>query len=783
MPDIDTDFCVEKRDEVIKYVTQKYGKDRVAQIITFNRLTSKAVLKDVARVLNIPYGDADRAAKLIPVVRGKPTKLSVMISEQTPEPEFKAKYENDPNVRHWIDMALRIEGTNKTFGVHAAGVVISSEPLDEIVPLQKNNDGSVITQYFMEDLESLGLLKMDFLGLKNLDIIQKTVDLIKQHQNIDLDPEQLPLEERRTQKILAKGEVKKMPQEVEKTYKILEDGELEGVFQLESSGMRQIVRDLKPSSIEDISSILALYRPGPLDANLIPKFIKRKHGLEKSEDIHPLLEPILQETYAVLVYQEQIMKMAQDLAGYSLGQADLLRRSMGKKKVSEMQKHREAFVDGAAKNGVKKQVAEELFEQMVKFAEYCFNKSHSTAYGYVTYQTAYLKANYPVEYMAALLTANSGDQDKVQKYISTCLSMNIQIEQPDINRSGVDFTPSQGKILFGLSAVRNVGQGAIACILSARNEAGLFKSLADLCDRVDLRAVNRRALEALIHCGAFDTIETNRNQLIHDLPLVLDWAQSRAKDRTTGQGNLFDLLGDLPSSNAAGNAFESAPRASAVADFPQPEKLRLEKELLGFYVSDHPLKSVRQSAQMLAPINLSQLSEQREKALVNAVVMLSSVKTVITKKTGEPMAILQIEDLTGQAEAVVFPKSYERLNELLIIDARLIIWGKVDRKDDQTQLLVEDIEPIETVRLVIVELTPQQAVDTQEQQHLKSILQEYSGEKEKNKVPVIAIVTTPNHRQLVRFNRQFWVQDCQTTVEALKSARFTACVQPLTAQF
>ena len=373
MPDIDTDFCIEKRDEVIDYVTSKYGKDRVAQIITFNRLTSKAVLKDVARVLNIPYGEADRMAKLIPVVRGKPTKLSVMISEQTPEPEFKAKYENEPNVRHWIDMALRIEGTNKTFGVHAAGVVISSEPLDEIVPLQKNNDGSVITQYFMEDLESLGLLKMDFLGLKNLDIIQKTVDLIKQHRNIDLDPDQLALEERKVQKILAKGEVKKMPQEVEKTYKILEDGELEGIFQLESSGMRQIVRDLKPSSIEDISSILALYRPGPLDAGLIPKFINRKHGREKLEYITPLLEPILNETYAVLVYQEQIMKMAQDLAGYSLGQADLLRRSMGKKKVSEMQKHRETFVDGAAKNGVRKQVAEELFEQMVNFAEYCLS--------------------------------------------------------------------------------------------------------------------------------------------------------------------------------------------------------------------------------------------------------------------------------------------------------------------------------------------------------------------------------------------------------------------------
>lgn len=373
MPDIDTDFCIERRDEVIDYVTRKYGTERVAQIITFNRLTSKAVLKDVARVLDISYGEADRMAKLIPVVRGKPTKLAVMISEATPSPEFREKYQNDPKVRHWLDMALRIEGTNKTFGVHAAGVVISSEPLDQIVPLQKNNDGSVITQYFMEDLESLGLLKMDFLGLKNLTMIQKTVELIKQTKNIDIDPEELPQEERKAQKILAKGEVKKMPEAVENTYKVLEEGELEGIFQLESSGMRQIVRELKPNCIEDISSILALYRPGPLDAGLIPKFINRKHKRENLEYIHPLLEPILNETYAVLVYQEQIMKMAQDLAGYSLGQADLLRRAMGKKKVSEMQKHREAFVDGAAKNGVRKQIAEELFDQMVKFAEYCLS--------------------------------------------------------------------------------------------------------------------------------------------------------------------------------------------------------------------------------------------------------------------------------------------------------------------------------------------------------------------------------------------------------------------------
>ncbi|HEY9729975.1 MAG TPA: DNA polymerase III subunit alpha [Chroococcales cyanobacterium] len=373
MPDIDTDFCIERRDEVIEYVTLKYGKDRVAQIITFNRLTSKAVLKDVARVLNIPYKESDQMAKLIPVVRGKPTKLSVMISEQTPAPEFREAYKNNPNVQHWIDMAMRIEGTNKTFGVHAAGVVISAEPLDEIVPLQVNNDGAVITQYFMEDLESLGLLKMDFLGLKNLTTIQKTAELIKTSKNIELDLDQLPLDERRAFSILEKGEVKKLPNDIKETYKLLERGDLEGIFQLESSGMRQVVRDLKPSSIEDISSILALYRPGPLDAGLIPKFIDRKHGREKVEYQHPLLEPILKETYGTLCYQEQIMKMAQDLAGYSLGQADLLRRAMGKKKVSEMQKHRETFIDGAAKNGVAKRIAEGLFEQMILFAEYCLS--------------------------------------------------------------------------------------------------------------------------------------------------------------------------------------------------------------------------------------------------------------------------------------------------------------------------------------------------------------------------------------------------------------------------
>ncbi|OUL19434.1 DNA polymerase III subunit alpha [Nostoc sp. RF31YmG] len=373
MPDIDTDFCIEQRDKVIEYVTEKYGADKVAQIITFNRLTSKAVLKDVARVLNIPYGEADKMAKLIPVVRGKPTKLKVMVSDDTPAPEFKEKYDNEPHVRHWLDMAMRIEGTNKTFGVHAAGVVISADPLDEIVPLQRNNDGSVITQYFMEDLESMGLLKMDFLGLRNLTLIQKTLDLIEQTNGYRVDPDEITGQERKAQKILAKGEHSTLPKDVQKTYALLEAGELEGIFQLESSGMKQIVRDLKPSNIEDISSILALYRPGPLDAGLIPKFINRKHGRENIDYETAILEPILNETYGIMVYQEQIMKIAQDMAGYSLGQADLLRRAMGKKKVSEMQKQQEKFIDGATKNGVKKQVAEKLFDDMLKFAEYCLS--------------------------------------------------------------------------------------------------------------------------------------------------------------------------------------------------------------------------------------------------------------------------------------------------------------------------------------------------------------------------------------------------------------------------
>jgi DNA polymerase-3 subunit alpha len=386
MPDIDTDFCIDRRDDMIKYVTERYGEERVSQIITFNRMTSKAVLKDVARVLGVPYGDSDKMAKLIPVSRGKPAKLKVMISEQTPAPEFREAYLNkvidvadeatgemrQVSVRQWIDMAMTIEGTNKTFGVHAAGVIISKDPLDEIVPLQRNNDGSVISQYFMEDIDSVGLLKMDFLGLRNLTIIKNAIQLIETTRQYKVDPDDFPANERKAMELSHKGH-NKLPNDVAKTYQLIESGDLEGVFQLESSGMVDVVKRLKPSCIEDISSILALYRPGPLDAGLIPKFIDRKHGREAIDYDHPSLQPILEETYGVLVYQEQIMKMAQDLAGYSLGEADLLRRAMGKKKASEMEKQKENFIDGATKRGIPAKIAEHLFAQMVNFAEYCLS--------------------------------------------------------------------------------------------------------------------------------------------------------------------------------------------------------------------------------------------------------------------------------------------------------------------------------------------------------------------------------------------------------------------------
>ncbi len=757
MPDIDTDFCIQRRGEVIDYVTSRYGEDKVAQIITFNRMTSKAVLKDVARVLDIPYGDADRLAKLIPVVRGKPAKLTSMISDETPNKEFRDKYQNDPLTSKWVDMAIRIEGTNKTFGVHAAGVVIAAEPLDNLVPLQRNNEGQIITQYFMEDVEYMGLLKMDFLGLKNLTMIEKTLDLVEDSLGQRVDPDSLPPED-------------------EKTFDLLSRGDLEGIFQLESSGMRQIVRDLRPSSLEDISSILALYRPGPLDAGLIPKFINRKHGREVIQFAHSSLEPILRETYGIMVYQEQIMKIAQDLAGYSLGEADLLRRAMGKKKVSEMQKHRTIFIDGASNRGVDKKIANELFDQMVLFAEYCFNKSHSTAYGAVTYQTAYLKAHYPVAYMAALLTVNSGTSEKVQRYITNCNSMGIEVMPPDINASGIDFTPAGNRILFGLSAVRNLGDGAIRNLIASRENDGAFTSLADLCDRMPSNVLNRRGLEALIHCGALDDLDphANRAQLMSDLELLIDWASSRARDRSTGQGNLFDLTIGL-SEPLEQTELSTIPKSQPVADYSPSEKLRLEKELVGFYLSDHPLKQLSSPAKLVAPIGLASLEDQPDRSKVSVIAMIPEIRQITTRK-GDRMAILQIEDLTGVCEGVVFPKSYVRLSEHLMPEARLLLWGTVDRRDDRIQLIIEDCRAIDDLRLLLVDLLPEQASDIAMHHRLRECLQSHRPGKEEYgvRVPVVASLRQDGKIRYIRLGHQFCVRDADAAVSSLQEQSFKA---------
>ncbi len=766
LPDIDTDFCIERRSEVIDYVTNRYGEDKVAQIITFNRMTSKAVLKDVARVLDIPYGEADRLAKLIPVVRGKPAKLSQMIAEDSPNIEFRKKYLNEPIVKRWVDMAMRIEGTNKTFGVHAAGVVIASEPLDQLVPLQRNNDGQIITQYFMEDVESMGLLKMDFLGLKNLTMIEKTIDLVEKSIGETINPDNLPIDD-------------------DKTYELLSRGDLEGIFQLESSGMRQIVRDLRPSSLEDISSILALYRPGPLDAGLIPKFINRKHGREAIDFAHESLKPILSETYGIMVYQEQIMKIAQDLAGYSLGEADLLRRAMGKKKVDEMQKHRKIFVDGSVNRGVESKIADQLFDQMVLFAEYCFNKSHSTAYGAVTYQTAYLKAHFPVAYMAALLTVNSGTTDKVQRYISNCNSMGIEVVPPNINASGIDFTPDGDCILFGLSAVRNLGDAAITQMIKSREKDGPFLSLADICDRLPLNVLNRRSLESLIHCGALDEMDpqANRAQLIADLDLIVDWAAGRARDRISGQGNIFDLMNQSDSDSSSSSSLHSAPKASPVSDYSPKERLRLEKELVGFYLSDHPLKQLSSPAKLLAPIGLGALEEQADKSKVCVVTIVSDIRQVTTRK-GDLMAILQLEDLTGSCEAVVFPKTHVRLSDHLLEESRLLVWASIDRRDDRTQLIVDDCRAIDDLRLLLVELLPEQATDISVQHKLRECLSQHRPSQDECgvKVPVVASIRNGSNVRYVRLGHQYCVKDVMAAVSSLEKMDFNAkCSEKLVA--
>ncbi|MBK9142647.1 MAG: DNA polymerase III subunit alpha [Candidatus Melainabacteria bacterium] len=722
MPDIDTDFCIERRDEIIKYTAEKYGQDKVSQIITFNRMTSKAVIKDVARVLEYPFAESTKLAKMVPVVRGKPTPLKEMLSEH---PEFKKIYSTDDEARQVVDLAQSLEGVNKTFGMHAAGVVISDVPLEELVPVQRNNDGTIISQFYMEDLAYVGLVKMDFLGLRNLTMIDKAVKIIRQTRGIEIDPDKIPLDD-------------------EKVFQTISNGDLSGIFQLEtSSGMRQVARDMKPSNMEDISALIALYRPGPLDSGMIDKFIDCKHGKAKITYVTPELEPILEDTYGQIVYQEQVMKIAQELGGYSLGQADLLRRAMGKKKPEEMEKHREIFYKGCAERGIKAEIAEQLFDTMLQFAEYCFNKSHSQAYAMITYQTAYLKTHYPVEYMTALLSSVAGEQEKVQGYIAECQTMGINIYPPDVNISGAEFTADNGSIRFGLSAVKNVGEAAIAEIVQKRENQGNYSSIQDFLTRIDLRVVNKRALEALIKCGACLSLGITRKQALENLDDLVDRCARRQSEMASGQMSLFAMAG------GEGVTLDQ-PLKGDGDEFKEAEMQVMEHELLGFYVTSHPLKRVANRLKFLTTHAIKELRESSDGTTCIIGGLANSIEKKLTRQN-KLLGIVHMEDLSGKCEVVLYSDLLEQIpGEVLAPQSLLLVKGKVRKFEDNWSVTASSIRPIGEASLVDIFLEKEQSFS--DLHRLKDILNSHKGED-----PVMIHFPGGNRNQVILVGSQFWV--------------------------
>jgi len=680
MPDIDIDFDYERRGEVIEYIVQKYGADRVAQIITFGTMAARAAIRDVGRALDMPYGDVDRVAKLVPM------ELNMTIEKALANsPELKEVYDHDPEVKRLIDTAMELEGMPRHASTHAAGVVIAREPLVEYLPLNKTSDGLVTTQFPMTTVEELGLLKMDLLGLRNLTVIGEAVNLIEQIRGRQLDINNIPLDD-------------------QATFEMLTRGEGIGVFQLESSGMRSILKELKPNAFEDIVALVALYRPGPLGSGMVEDFIQRKHGQTRVDYFHPDLEPILRETYGVILYQEQVMMIARVMAGYTLGQADSLRKAMGKKIPQMMAMHRQWFVNGtttdekgnplknpipgAVARGYDRQLAEKMFDLMEYFAGYGFNKSHSAAYALVSYQTAYLKANYPAEYMTALLTSVRDNTDKVVLYIEECRRMGIQVLPPDINHSRENFTAMEGSIRFGLAAVKNVGWGAVQAIIQAREKGGPFTSFSDFCSRVDNRLANRRVLESLVKAGALDAFG-HRAQLLAGLDTGLEYAARVQRDREQGQVNLFDLMPELPE-QAAELQLPEVPRLSP------KQQLEFEKEALGLYISGHPLSEfswILEALEVQRVVDLPEIPDGRPLLLAG---MVSTIKRITSRK-GEPMAFVNLEDLTGNCEVVVFPEVYRRYGKTLDPKGPLLLKGRVNNNGEETKVLAEEMIPIDNI--------------------------------------------------------------------------------------
>ncbi len=664
MPDIDVDFMDSRRDEVTRYVMDKYGADHVAQIITFGTMGARQAVRDVGRVMGLPYGDVDRIAKLIP--------FNATLEEAIrSEPELGGAAEESGQIRRLLELARKVEGVARHASTHAAGVIISREPLTEHVPLQKATKGDlVMTQFDMNAVEKIGLLKMDFLGLANLTILDTATKIVEKIRGTPIDLKAIPLND-------------------QKTFDLLSAGETVGIFQLEGAGMTRYLKELKPSSIQDIMAMVALFRPGPM-AN-IPSYIRRKHGREPIDYLHPVLEPVLRETYGVMVYQEDVMAVAQAAAGYSLAEADVLCYAIRKKIRDKLQQQRAKFIAGCLTRGILVQVAEQLFEQFEPFARYGFNRAHAACYGSIAYYTAYLKANYPAEYMAAVLSSEAGDLDKVAAAVTECHRMGITILPPDINESFENFTVVGEAIRFGLAAVKNVGLGAVEAILEARRAGGPFTSLTDLLARMDARAVNKRVIESLVKAGAFDSLGIARAQLLQSLDEALEVAQRTQRVRASGQTGLF-TVGASPEAEPSRTAVQ-------VEEFSKEELLLMEKEMLGLYVSDHPLRHVRDTLLSRINVPIHQLLDLADKTEVVIGGIVTSLKRTMTK-AGSAMAFLTLEDLTGSCEVIVFPKTYEQAHYLLKRDAVVVVRGKADIMEQEAKVLAERIMALDEAEVV-----------------------------------------------------------------------------------
>ncbi|PWU21240.1 MAG: DNA polymerase III subunit alpha, partial [Candidatus Rokuibacteriota bacterium] len=663
LPDMDVDFADDRRDEVIRYVVDRYGADRVAHIITFGTMGAKAVIRDVARVLGFSYGEADRIAKLVP---GFP--LNITLDESLEKsPPLAEQVKREARVAELWNVARALEGCTRHASVHASAVVISDEPLMERVPLYKDpKRPELITGLAMGPIEKLGLLKMDFLGLKTLTVITDTAALVKESRGIILDPDRLPLDD-------------------PKTYRLLSEAKTFGIFQLESAGMRDALRRLRPQRFEDIIAMVALYRPGPMD--LIDDFVNRKHGRAPITYEHPLMERHLQETYGVMVYQEQVMRLAADLAGLTLGEADTLRKAMGKKDRELMAQQREKFLAGCKANAIDTRKAEKIWDLIEKFAGYGFNKSHAACYAMVAYQTAYLKANYPVEFMAALLTSEMDKTDKIVQYMEESRAMGLSVEPPDVNVSRAEFTVAGEAIHFGLGAIKNVGAAAIDSVVRARREGGVFASLDDFCARVDLRLINRRVIESLIKAGAFDSLKATRAGLLSGLDHAIDAGQRRQRDRDEGQASLFDALADDARPPVAASGATGAP----VPEWPAEEMLLYEREVLGFYLSGHPLEQYREVGRQLGATTASELFARPVGARVLLLGQIGAV-TENSTKAGNRMAFATLDLVDGSVPLTVFPEAYRASAGVLKHRGPVVVRGRTDDSDKGRVVLAEDIK-------------------------------------------------------------------------------------------